>query len=91
MSTTFLYHPKGNHIWFYCPGCKRPHCIDRDRWKFDFKTVTVSPSILCTAVGLATYRCHSFIRNGQWEYLVDCSHELAGKTVPLEPYPEEWK
>ena len=27
--------------------------------------------------------CHSFIREGNIEYLGDCSHKLAGQTVPL--------
>ncbi len=29
------------------------------------------------------YRCHSFVRDGQIEFLTDCSHALAGKTVPM--------
>jgi len=28
-------------------------------------------------------RCHSFVRAGDIEFLNDCSHELAGKTVAL--------
>lgn len=28
-------------------------------------------------------RCHSFVRDGQIQFLDDCTHELAGKTVPL--------
>lgn len=31
-------------------------------------------------------RCHSFVRGGHIEFLSDCSHELANKTVPLEPF-----
>lgn len=27
--------------------------------------------------------CHSFIRNGQIQYLGDCTHSLANQTVPL--------
>jgi hypothetical protein len=27
--------------------------------------------------------CHSFVKNGAIEYLNDCTHELAGKTVEL--------
>lgn len=27
--------------------------------------------------------CHSFVRDGQIEFLSDCTHALAGKTVPL--------
>ena len=32
-------------------------------------------------------RCHSFIRDGQIQFLSDCSHALAGQTVSLPPYP----
>lgn len=28
--------------------------------------------------------CHSFIRNGNIEFLDDCTHALAGTTLPLE-------
>jgi hypothetical protein len=31
--------------------------------------------------------CHSFVRDGQIEFLGDCTHDLAGKTAPLEPAP----
>lgn len=27
--------------------------------------------------------CHSFVRDGRIEFLSDCTHALAGKTVPL--------
>lgn len=27
--------------------------------------------------------CHSFVRNGQIQFLGDCTHALAGQTVPL--------
>lgn len=29
------------------------------------------------------YVCHSFVRDGQIQFLSDCTHSLAGKTVPL--------
>ena len=32
--------------------------------------------------------CHSFVRNGQWAYLGDCTHDLAAQTVPLPQLPE---
>lgn len=28
-------------------------------------------------------RCHSFIRDGQIQYLPDCDHELAGQTIDM--------
>lgn len=32
--------------------------------------------------------CHSFVKNGQIQFLSDCTHALAGQTVPLEPFDE---
>ena len=31
--------------------------------------------------------CHSFIRDGQWQFCADSTHELAGQTVPLPDWP----
>ncbi len=31
----------------------------------------------------STPRCHTFIRAGRIEFLSDCTHELAGQTVPM--------
>jgi len=30
--------------------------------------------------------CHSFVRDGQIQFLPDCTHKLAGQTVPMEPW-----
>jgi hypothetical protein len=30
--------------------------------------------------------CHSFVRDGQIQFLSDCTHHLAGKTVPMEAF-----
>jgi len=30
--------------------------------------------------------CHSFVRDGQIQFLSDCTHALAGQTVPLQPF-----
>lgn len=32
--------------------------------------------------------CHSFIKNGVWEFLGDSAHDLKGKHVPMEPLPD---
>ena len=32
---------------------------------------------------VSCYRCHSFVRDGQIQFLGDCTHKLAGQTVPL--------
>jgi hypothetical protein len=30
--------------------------------------------------------CHSFVKGGQIQFLGDCTHALAGQTVPLAPF-----
>jgi hypothetical protein len=30
--------------------------------------------------------CHSFVRDGQIQFLADCKHALAGQTVALKPF-----
>lgn len=32
--------------------------------------------------------CHCFIVAGQWQFLGDCTHELAGQTVDLPLLPD---
>lgn len=39
-------------------------------------------------LGAVEWQCHLFLRDGQLQFLGDCSHELAGKTVPLPDLPE---
>lgn len=38
--------------------------------------------------GFSCKQCHSFVRDGQIQFLADCSHALAGQTVDL-PLMEE--
>lgn len=33
-------------------------------------------------------RCHSFVTDGCIQFLTDCTHALAGQTVPLPDWPE---
>jgi hypothetical protein len=34
-------------------------------------------------------QCHSFVNDGQIQFLSDCSHELANQTVPLPVWPAD--
>ncbi|MEB3374455.1 DUF6527 family protein [Bacteroides sp. CR5/BHMF/2] len=53
-------------------------------WNGDNENPTVIPSIKVTYPTPEKMNiCHSFIRNGKIEYLSDCTHELAGKTVDM--------
>ena len=72
-------------LWvFDCPGCHYSHPFDK-RWTFngDVEKPTFSPSLLVYGSPPHTPRCHSFVRNGEIQFLSDSTHALAGKTVPL--------
>ena len=34
--------------------------------------------------------CHSFLRDGVWEFLPDSAHRLAGQHHPMVPLPDAW-
>lgn len=79
---------KGQYI-FKCPGCKCLHVITVENnggpcWTFngDVNKPTFEPSLLCNQ-SFPDARCHSFIRNGQIQFLGDCYHELKGQTVDI--------
>lgn len=84
--------------WIWCPGCQEAHHPesrlpetrpDYDGplwdWNGDVERPTFSPSILTRA---GEQVCHSFIRDGQWEFLSDSTHQFAGQTVPMAPVPD---
>lgn len=51
-------------------------------WNGSTTAPTLRPSVLNTGHG---HRCHTWITDGQAQYLDDCSHDLRGQTVPLLP------
>jgi hypothetical protein len=62
-------------------------------WEFngDFEHPTINPSILITSRKFnqktnqyENIRCHSFIKNGEIQYLHDCTHSLKGTTIVLD-------
>lgn len=74
-------------------------------WNGDLEHPTFNPSVKVTGVqrpedssfhktkhtvapGKETV-CHSWVSNGQIEFLGDCTHELAGQTLDLPPWPLE--
>lgn len=57
-------------------------------WNGSVEAPTLRPSVLTTAPtgGLhGGFQCHTWITDGQAQYLDDCSHDLRGQTVPLHP------
>lgn len=82
--------PRGGTLYLFdCPGCKLSHSFEVPYWSWNgsFDKPTFEPSLLVNGFDPAT-RCHSFVRDGQIEFLSDCHHELAGQTVELPPF--EW-
>ncbi len=89
---------RGNEtVTIYCPGCEVVHVIyvrglsgagyRLHGWNHDVDNLTIAPSLLITGGPDPAARCHSYIVNGQWRYLDDCTHRLAGQTVDLPELP----
>lgn len=52
------------------------------QWNGDVENPTFTPS-LSVLPSFPNNRCHSFIKDGNIQYLNDCHHHLKGKTIPL--------
>ena len=78
---------------FICPGCNEEHAFNDEIWKWnnDYDKPTLSPSYLIKGYRFddkkkdysVPFLCHSFIKGGKIQFLDDCTHGLAGKTVEL--------
>lgn len=72
-------------LQYWCPGCGIGHKVNLDAdkghplwyWNGNLEKPTLSPSVNYPA----RPRCHSFLREGRIEFLDDCDHAFAGKTV----------
>lgn len=86
----------GTSLYLWCPGCDDLHAVEvKDasgalwQWDGNEEAPTINPSILVNGRPESRgKRCHSFVKAGQWEFLSDCDHALAGQTVPMVPLPE---
>lgn len=88
----------GRRVSFWCPGCKDAHQIvveTETGWHFngDLGRPTFTPSVLVHygnpkpgPLGPNAV-CHSFVTDGQIQFLGDSTHALAGQTVALPPWP----
>ena len=91
------------NVVFKCPGCTE-HIIPVARpteglgatgptwgWNGDKDSPTLTPSILTRHGDGGAEICHSFVLAGQIQFLSDCTHELAGQTVPLPDVSDEFR
>lgn len=75
-------------LLFYCPGCKCDHFV-RIRgvepvwgWNQSMNAPTFHPSVRVRGQIV----CHFFVRDGVFQFLGDCGHDLAGQSVPMQEY-----
>jgi len=70
----------------------------RPSWDWDGNRdwPTLAPSVLCRTnnpdhpgyqADQGSSTCHLFLKAGQLQFLTDCTHQLAGQTVPLPDLP----
>jgi hypothetical protein len=74
--------------WWWCPGCKMPHRVTA-RWSVTgpLSKPTFAPSVVHRWTPPEGEQvCHCFVREGRIEFLADCTHALAGQTVPMTPW-----
>lgn len=85
---------EGGRVGFNCPGCRSLHAVSvaPGGWGFNgnHDRPTLTPSVLVRydgadagVDGAPPAVCHSFVTDGQIQFLGDCTHALAGQTVPL--------
>jgi Family of unknown function (DUF6527) len=90
-------HPR--YMAFHCPGCEAKHMIAVNKkpehpvgaswgWNGDAVKPTFTPSILVWA-SRAEQRCHSFVTDGNIQFLDDCAHSLKGQTVALPAWRDD--
>lgn len=84
-----------------CPACGFEHHFRVDLtgngrwpdeqgvWEFngDYASPTFKPSMFSNAKGLQEQfpQCHSFVTDGKWHFLTDCTHAMAGQVVDMVP------
>lgn len=95
-----LMEGPGRLIWLWCPGCVELHQVqiaDEDggvragpvwTWNGSLTAPTIEASILVQGGRSGSdFVCHSFVRDGVWEFLGDCTHSLAGQRFEMGPLP----
>ena len=82
-----------------CPACGFEHSFNvdleghgkhvNDTWSFngDYDKPTFTPSMVSNQGQQKEHHpiCHSFVREGMWQFLGDSTHSMAGQRVPMIP------
>lgn len=99
MKATLAGTEHDTRLLVWCPACgdlHQPRVKGVNPWGFngDLERPTVTPSILVTCElgdGRGKTVCHSFLTDGVWHFLSDCTHALAGTRVPLPDLPDGFR
>lgn len=94
-----LRNAEDDRLIWWCPGCKSAHQVKHGAggwgWNGDAARPTFTPSVLVTYDGTDAGQdgappavCHSFVVDGAVQFLGDCTHALAGQTVPIPAWPQ---
>lgn len=59
--------------------------LGEKQWRDYCEHKTPIPNGKCDS---APMRCHSYVTDGHIQFLADCTHHLAGQTVPLPELPD---
>lgn len=94
-----IYQSQPGVLWFDCPGCKCIHQVfiddkhvDTDgriiqwTWNGNADKPSFNPSVHVHKSD-PRFVCHSWVKNGRIEFLMDSHHSLKGMTVDLP----DWK
>lgn len=70
----------------WCPACKHAHVLrivgESPVWSFD-GNMTAPDFRPSQVVRTGAHTCHFNVARGILQFLPDCTHELAGKTIPM--------
>lgn len=77
-----------------CPACRNVHVLD-PRWKFngDMNSPTFEPSLKNSHPAfedIPEFVCHSWITNGVIHFCADCTHGMAGQSIPMPDMNPLW-
>ena len=90
-----LHRMSDGQYAFHCPGCQCSHGVYVDKpgpnrpvwgWNGSLDTPTFTPSVRVQwAFGDERKQacCHSYVRDGRIQFLIDSTHALAGRTVEI--------
>lgn len=85
----------GTMLCFSCPGCGYSHPYSLGipgypswEWNGSMDKPTFTPSLLCFK-DTPSRRCHCYVKDGQIQFLDDCHHALAGRTVEIPDWEDD--